>query len=256
MPFAKADKIPQRHGLGEAELVAQIKFANWTGDRKLRAPVYLGLRDDKTSAEVSREEAPAARVSSARQERSDHRDRWTQPQVHQSRQALLPRRRLHEARSAELLRCGRASAAAASQGSPAFAQTLSERHSRSSISSRRTRPPAIPPGCAPRRSDKIRYVLAEDRASLLYLTNLGCIDQNPWMSRVGSLDHPDYILIDLDPQECAYDEDRGSGAAGQGRNWMPSASPVIPKPPAATACNLHSDRTAITPTNRRALSRK
>src|SRR5256886_15115599 len=51
----------------------------------------------------------------------------------------------------------------------------------------------------------INYVIADDRASLLYLTNLGCIDQNPWMSRVGSLDSPDFILIDLDPQECPYD---------------------------------------------------
>ncbi len=49
-------------------------------------------------------------------------------------------------------------------------------------------------------------MLAEDRASLLYLTNLGCIDQNPWMSRVGSLANPDFILIDLDPQECPYDK--------------------------------------------------
>jgi bifunctional non-homologous end joining protein LigD len=52
--------------------------------------------------------------------------------------------------------------------------------------------------------DKIRYLLAQDRASLLYLTNLGCIDQNPWMSRVESLEQPDYILIDLDPQECEF----------------------------------------------------
>jgi bifunctional non-homologous end joining protein LigD len=52
--------------------------------------------------------------------------------------------------------------------------------------------------------DKIRYLVAEDRASLLYLTNLGCIDQNPWMSRVGSLESPDYILIDLDPQQCEF----------------------------------------------------
>jgi bifunctional non-homologous end joining protein LigD len=48
-------------------------------------------------------------------------------------------------------------------------------------------------------------VFAQDRASLLYLANLGCIDQNPWMSRLGSLDNPDFILIDLDPQECPYD---------------------------------------------------
>ncbi len=50
-----------------------------------------------------------------------------------------------------------------------------------------------------------RYIIAEDRASLLYLANLGCIDQNPWMSRVGSLEHPDFILIDLDPYHCGYD---------------------------------------------------
>ena len=51
----------------------------------------------------------------------------------------------------------------------------------------------------------IRYVFAEDRASLLYLVNLGCIDHNPWMSRSPSLDNPDFVLIDLDPQDCPYD---------------------------------------------------
>src|SRR5438477_11193721 len=51
----------------------------------------------------------------------------------------------------------------------------------------------------------INFVVADDRASLLYLANLGCIDQNPWMSRVGSLDDPDFVLIDLDPSDCGYD---------------------------------------------------
>jgi bifunctional non-homologous end joining protein LigD len=51
----------------------------------------------------------------------------------------------------------------------------------------------------------INYVFADDHASLMYLVNLGCIDHNPWMSRSGSLDNPDFVLIDLDPQECAYD---------------------------------------------------
>jgi bifunctional non-homologous end joining protein LigD len=36
-------------------LVAQISFAEWTGDGKLRQPVYLGQRDDKEAPEVHRE---------------------------------------------------------------------------------------------------------------------------------------------------------------------------------------------------------
>jgi len=55
--------------------------------------------------------------------------------------------------------------------------------------------------CEPiRESSKVNhYVVAEDRATLLYLANLGCIEQNPWMSRIGKLDRPDWMLLDLDP---------------------------------------------------------
>ena len=38
------------------ELVAQVKFAHWTRDGVLRAPSFLGLREDKAPAEVRREE--------------------------------------------------------------------------------------------------------------------------------------------------------------------------------------------------------
>jgi bifunctional non-homologous end joining protein LigD len=51
------------------------------------------------------------------------------------------------------------------------------------------------------KSKAIRYFLANDRPSLLYLTNLGCIDHNPWSSRSDDPEHPDYIFFDLDPTE-------------------------------------------------------
>jgi bifunctional non-homologous end joining protein LigD len=40
------------------KFVAEIKFAEWTRDGKLRAPVFMGLREDKKPGEVVRE-APA-----------------------------------------------------------------------------------------------------------------------------------------------------------------------------------------------------
>lgn len=45
----------------------------------------------------------------------------------------------------------------------------------------------------------IRYFIANDLPSLLYLVNLGCIDQNPWSSRYDDPEHPDYMFFDLDP---------------------------------------------------------
>jgi bifunctional non-homologous end joining protein LigD len=38
------------------KLVAQIGYTEWTSDRKLRHPVYLGLRDDKDAKDVKRQE--------------------------------------------------------------------------------------------------------------------------------------------------------------------------------------------------------
>jgi len=49
------------------------------------------------------------------------------------------------------------------------------------------------------RGRKMPYVMANDPESLLYLTNLGCIDHNPWSSRSESQDSPDYVFFDLDP---------------------------------------------------------
>ena len=56
-------------------------------------------------------------------------------------------------------------------------------------------------------NDNIHFIICNDRATLLYLANLACIDQNPWMSRIGTLENPDFALIDLDPSEgCPYEK--------------------------------------------------
>jgi len=48
---------------------------------------------------------------------------------------------------------------------------------------------------------QIHYATANDRASLLFLTGLGCIDHNPWSNRLSDFDHPDYFFFDLDPSD-------------------------------------------------------
>lgn len=47
----------------------------------------------------------------------------------------------------------------------------------------------------------INYILCNNKATLLYLNNLGCIELNPWNSRADRQDNPDYMVIDLDPSD-------------------------------------------------------
>jgi bifunctional non-homologous end joining protein LigD len=47
----------------------------------------------------------------------------------------------------------------------------------------------------------IDYILCNNKATLLYMNNLGCIEVNPWCSRTKSLDNPDYLVLDLDPSD-------------------------------------------------------
>ena len=45
----------------------------------------------------------------------------------------------------------------------------------------------------------IDFPIIQDRAALLWVVNLGCIDLNQWYARCDDIDRPDYVHFDLDP---------------------------------------------------------
>ncbi|KGO88572.1 hypothetical protein Q765_01300 [Flavobacterium rivuli WB 3.3-2 = DSM 21788] len=53
--------------------------------------------------------------------------------------------------------------------------------------------------------EDIEYLICNDKETLIYMANLGCIEINPWSSRVGTLDNPDYIIFDLDPNKTTIE---------------------------------------------------
>jgi len=48
------------------------------------------------------------------------------------------------------------------------------------------------------------YLLCQNEETLVYMANLGCIEINPWLSRVQRPEFPDYLVIDLDPLEIDF----------------------------------------------------
>jgi bifunctional non-homologous end joining protein LigD len=52
----------------------------------------------------------------------------------------------------------------------------------------------------------IRYFVCDDVESILYIANSGSIPLHIWNSRVGSLELPDWCVIDLDPKEAPFSD--------------------------------------------------
>jgi bifunctional non-homologous end joining protein LigD len=192
------------------ELVCEVKFSNWTEDGRLRAPVFLGLRPDIDPLDCVRggkEEAKARPVLLS----PDQAEAILKIDGHQLKFTNLNKIFYPKDgyRKRDLLNYYDAVA-------PLVVPHLKDRP----LSLKRypngiDEPFFFQKEVAPSfpkwlrmelADDGIRYVIGEDRATLLFLVNLGCIDHNPWMSRMGSLENPDYVLIDLDPLECGYDK--------------------------------------------------
>ncbi len=57
------------------------------------------------------------------------------------------------------------------------------------------------------RGETQRYVVADSVASLCWLANYGALELHAWTSRVADVDHPTWVLFDIDPgPETSFEE--------------------------------------------------
>lgn len=50
------------------------------------------------------------------------------------------------------------------------------------------------------------YMVPKTEADVMLMASLGCIEMNPWSSRTGKPDHPDWCIIDLDPGKTSFEK--------------------------------------------------
>jgi bifunctional non-homologous end joining protein LigD len=48
---------------------------------------------------------------------------------------------------------------------------------------------------------EINYIVCNNKPTLLYMANMGCIEINPWNSKIDKPDNPDYFVMDIDPSD-------------------------------------------------------
>jgi len=201
-PFAVAPKMPKVKK-GDVvwvtpKLVCEVEFAEWTHDGRLRAPSYKGLREDKTPAEVRREQPLETEIRRGRRTlRLSNLDKvfWPEEGItkgdmlsyyREVAPALLPHLR---DRPFTMKRYPDGW-----QGNHFF-QKDAPSHMPDWIPTRAYRSTSR----ETRQKRTIRYPLVNDELALLWMVNMGCIDMNTWYSRVDRPERPDWVLFDLDP---------------------------------------------------------
>ena len=203
-PFAEVPKMPRvrRDDVVwvEPKLVAEIRFAEWTHDGRLRAPVYVGLREDKEAEEVHRErETIAPEIKKGKRIlKLSNLDKLFWPDEGITKGDLLAYYRDIAPVLVPHLRDRPFTMKRYPDGwkGKFFFQKDAPKHmpdwipTRQFEASTRDRPP---------KKRLIDFPLVNDELALLWMVNMGCIDMNTWYSRVDKPSRPDWMLFDLDP---------------------------------------------------------
>jgi len=209
-PFAERPKPDRGMTWVKPELVCQVKYLNWTTENRLRAPVFQGLRQDVTPGEVTQDRpAETPLFPSGAKEASVQIDGHTlkftnlkklyYPDEGYTKGDVL---RYYDAIASLILPHLKDRPLSLKRYPDGIkAEFFFQKDSPESFADW-LHTEAID---SDHKGSTIKYAFADDHASLLYLVNLGCIDHNPWMSRFPTLDNPDFVLIDLDPQDCPFD---------------------------------------------------
>jgi len=209
-PFHERINLKGRKPLWvKPELICEVKFSEWTKSGHMRHPVYKGLRTDKNPLEIEKESKTETPKQKAKNKSGSggggilevdgvevpvsNLDKvyWPQEkytkfdlinyylQVGETMLPYLLDRPQNMHRHPEGINGQGFYHKDTSGIFPHWIETLKV-HSKS-------------------KEDSIEYLLCQNEATLLYMANLGCIEINPWISRKGSLESPDFTVIDLDP---------------------------------------------------------
>jgi bifunctional non-homologous end joining protein LigD len=183
----------------EPQLVCQVEFSEWTHDGHLRAPSYLGLRDDKPPEDVHSEEPlPAVIRRGKRVLRLTNLDKLFWPEEGIAKGDLLSYYRAVAPVVVPHLRDRPFTMKRYPDGwrGKYFFQKDAPKHMPTWI---RTHSLTVSTREPPRRTRRIEAPLVNDDLALLWMVNMGCIDLNATYSRVDKPDRPDWVLFDLDP---------------------------------------------------------
>ncbi|HEY7214517.1 MAG TPA: DNA ligase D [Thermoanaerobaculia bacterium] len=199
----------------EPEMVVEVRYQKWTEDGRLRGPVFLRVRDDKTADQCFRPGEEMLENGEAKNKRAKHVAPSTLHQKNSSSafsnldKVFWPQEGFtkgdligyYRAVAPWMLRFLRDRPLVLDRYPDGIAGKSFFQKSAPAGSSGRFHTVAIDAGGSDRGHE---YVLCDDVDTLLELVNFGAIPFHVWSSRVPNLERPDWCILDLDPKSAPF----------------------------------------------------
>jgi bifunctional non-homologous end joining protein LigD len=193
----------REHTWVEPGLVCEVRYKEWTDDGLLRQPVFLRLRDDKSIEECT-EERPARRAPLVTTPHSDKAVHFTNLD-----KTFWPKEGYTKGELVEFYRRVSPWLLPYLRNRPLVLTRFPDGIEGKSFY-QKDAPGFVPSWIRTERvwsehaGREIDYFVCDDVETLLYLVNLGTIPLHLWSSRVGTLEKPDWCVLDLDPKGAPF----------------------------------------------------
>ena len=209
-PFKEKVKTNMPVTWVKPKYICEVKFTEWTNDGKMRHPIFLKMREDKSTKDIDMNKTKVAMPAKATKEkivaepatelvigkikvRTSNRDKIYWPEEGITKGMMIDYYQTMATYILPYLKDRPESLKRnpggimdkgfyhkdAGEDAPEFVKSIAL-YSESA-------------------KKDIDYIICNDKATLAYLNNLGCIELNPWNSTTKSLDNPSYMVIDIDP---------------------------------------------------------
>lgn len=184
-PFDNNVKLNMPATWIKPKLLCEVSFTEWTQDNIMRHPVFEGLRMDKEAKEVKKEVAishpekiywPKEKYS--KRDLLEYYDEISNYILPYLKNRPLVLRRFPDGITGENF----VQKDTKNLHLPDFIETVKIEH-----------------------EDKtVHYFVVNNKNSLMYVVNLGSIELHPFHAEIDDLDHPDYFILDLDPEDVPF----------------------------------------------------
>jgi bifunctional non-homologous end joining protein LigD len=225
-PFDAGTPGGRGHHWVEPELVCEVRFTEWTDDGGIRHPAFLGLRDDKRPRdcrrEMDRDGGPGHGPPKPRDARGAPAKPGRSSTIATAAPSERPRVTISNPRKVFWPDDGYTKAALVAYYEAVSPWLLPYLKDRPLVLTRypdgitgksfyqKDAPDFVPSWIRTERvwakevEREIGYFVVDDLEALRYIVNLGAIPLHLWGSRAGSLERPDWLILDLDPKGAPF----------------------------------------------------